>query len=130
MKLRAAFCLLLLAACSSSSTGPDQDVTGSWAGSWATTSPPGPSLLWFATLTQTGSGVTGSLNCNSIETYTVGGTNVHNALTLTLIGGFGDTAYFTGTASNNMGVQASGHFSDNDSAGCFSGVGDWTGRIQ
>lgn len=129
MLKRVALGLLVLAACKSS-TGPDQDVTGNWSGTWATTTPPGPSQQWLATLTQTGTTVSGSLNCAGTESYSVGGTNVHNALTLTLIGSFSDTARFNGTASNNGGVQASGTFSDNDGAGCFSGLGSWQGRIQ
>ncbi|HWZ29191.1 MAG TPA: hypothetical protein VNX15_11540 [Gemmatimonadales bacterium] len=126
---RLALCALLVAGCKSS-TGPDLDVTGNWAGTWATTTPPGPSQLWTANLTQAGTAVTGSFNCAATETYTLTGTNLHNALTLTLVGSFGDSAFFTGSASNSGGVQASGHFSDSDGAGCFTGFGDWSGRIQ
>jgi hypothetical protein len=129
MKTRLGLCLLLLVGCKDS-TAPDQDLTGNWAGTFATTAPPGPTEAWFATLTQAGTAITGSLNCASIETYTAGGTNVHNAIKLTLIGSFGDTAQLTGTASNNIGVLASGSFFDNDGAGCFSGAGTWQGRIQ
>ena len=129
MLKRLGLCALLLAGCRNS-TGPDLDVTGSWAGTWATTVPPGPSQLWVGSLTQSGTVVTGSVNCAATETYTVGGTNLHNTLALTLVGTFGDTAFFTGTAGNNSGVQASGHFSDSDGAGCFTGSGDWAGRIQ
>lgn len=117
--------LLALVACS---TEPDQNVTGSWAGTFSSSGAPGG--LWLASLTQTGATVTGTLNCASIESYTVGGSNQHNALKLTLIGGFGDTAFFSGTASSNQGVQANGTFTDNDGAACFSGSGSWQGRIQ
>jgi len=122
-------CLLLVLGCKDS-TAPDQDVTGSWAGTFATSTPPGPSEIWTASFTQTGTAVSGSLNCGGIEPYSATGTNIHNAMKLTLIGGFGDTAFFTGTAGNNMGTLASGTFYDNDGAGCFSGVGNWQGRIQ
>ena len=122
-------CFLLLAACKNS-TAPDQNLTGNWAGTFATTTPPGPSLLWSATLTQSGTGVTGTLSCNATESYTVGGTNLHNALNLTLVGTFGDTASWTGTAGFNSGVLANGNFSDGDGAACLSGAGIWQGRIQ
>lgn len=129
MRIRAALCLLLLVGCKDS-TAPDQDLTGHWAGTFATTSPPGPTEQWTADLTQTGTAVSGSLNCAGIESYTASGSNVHNAIKLTLLGSFGDTANFAGTAGNNIGVLASGTFSDNDGAGCFSGFGNWQGRIQ
>lgn len=129
MRLFIGLCLLLAVGCKNS-TGPDQDLTGTWAGTFGTTSPPGPSEPWSATLTQAGTSVSGSFDCASTETYTVTGTNVHNAVKLTMIGGFGDTATFTGSASNNQGVQASGTFFDNAAAVCLSGVGNWEGRIQ
>lgn len=124
-----ALCLLLLGACKDTTT-PDQDVTGHWTGTWFTTSPAGPDESWDATLTQTGTAVSGSLNCSSIETYTLSGINVHNNLTFTLIGSVGDTAIWNGRAGNNSGVVGLGTFSDNDGAGCFSGIGSWQGRIQ
>ena len=120
---------LAFAACNSS-TGPDQNLTGNWAGSWYTTIPLGPTEPWLATLTQTGTAVSGSLVCEGLESYTVTGSNVHNALSLTLVGAISDTAHFNGTASDNSGVTASGTFSDDDGEGCFTGVGNWTGRIQ
>jgi len=120
----------LLVAVGCSSTEPDQNLTGSWTGTFATTSPAGPSTAWSATVTQTGNAVSGSLDCASTETYTVTGSNVHNGTKLTLVGAFGDTATFSGTASNNQGVQASGTFFDGDGAACLSGVGIWQGRIQ
>lgn len=128
MKLRLVLCVLLVAACSA--TEPDQNLTGSWTGTFATTSPPGPSSDWSATLTQAGNAVSGSLDCASTETYTVTGTNVHNATRLTLVGAFGDTASISGTASNHQGVQESGTFFDNAGAACLSGVGVWQGKIQ
>lgn len=128
MKRRLALCLLLAVGCSS--TEPDQNLTGSWTGTFATTSPAGPSTDWSASLTQTGNAVSGSLDCASTETYTVTGTNVHNSARLTLVGAFGDTASFSGTASNHQGVQVSGTFFDNAGAACLSGVGVWQGRLQ
>lgn len=128
MKLRLVFCVLLVAGCSA--TEPDQNLTGSWTGTFATTSPPGPSSAWSATLTQTGNAVSGSLDCASTETYTVTGTNVHNATRLTLVGTLGDTASLSGTASNHQGVQENGTFFDNAGAACLSGVGMWQGSIQ
>lgn len=128
MTRRFALCVLLAVGCSA--TEPDQNLTGSWTGTFATTNPAGPSTAWSATLNQTGNAVSGSLDCASTETYTVTGTNVHNATRLTLVGAFGDTATFSGTASNNQGVQASGTFFDNAGAACLSGVGVWEGRIQ
>lgn len=128
MKRRLGLCLLLALGCSA--TEPDQNLTGSWTGTFATTSPAGPSTAWSAALTQTGTAVSGSLDCAFTETYTVTGTNTHNATKLTLVGGLGDTATFSGTASNSQGVQASGTFVDNDGAACLSGVGTWQGRIQ
>lgn len=126
---RLGLCFILLAACKNS-TAPDQNLTGNWAGTFATTSPPGPSLLWSATLTQSGTAVTGSFSCNATESYTVSGSNLHNALTLTLIGSFGDTASWTGMAGYNIGVLANGNFADSDGAACLSGTGIWQGRIQ
>ena len=128
MMRRFALCLLLAAGCSA--TEPDQNLTGSWTGTFATSSPPGPTTDWSATLTQTGNAVSGSLDCAFTETYTVTGSNVHNGTKLTLVGALGDTATFSGTASNNQGVQASGTFVDNDGAACLSGVGIWQGKIQ
>jgi len=125
MRIRIALCLLLLAGCS---TEPDQNVTGNWGGTFAVTA--GPSSIWLGTLTQSGTTVTGTVNCASVESYTVGGTNTHNTLKLTLMGGLGDTAFFNGVASNDQGVLASGTFFDNDGAACFSGSGTWQGRIQ
>jgi hypothetical protein len=126
---RVSLCFILLVACKDS-TAPDQNLTGTWAGTFSTTSPPGPSLLWSATLTQSGTAVTGTLSCNGTESYTVGGTNLHNALAFTMIGSFGDTAKWTGMAGYNIGTLANGQFSDNDGAACFSGTGIWQGRIQ
>lgn len=126
MTFRVCLCLLALMACKS--TEPDQDVTGTWSGTFVPSGSVGGS--WGATLTQAGASVSGSVNCASIETYTVGGTNTHNALKLTLLGNLGDTAFLTGAASNSMGVQASGTFLDHDGAACFSGSGTWEGRIQ
>ncbi|HYK09971.1 MAG TPA: hypothetical protein VEV39_04175 [Gemmatimonadales bacterium] len=129
MKLRIALCLLFVAGCRNS-TEPDQVLTGNWSGTFSTTSPPGPSEAWTATLTQSGSALSGSFDCASTEPYTVTGTNVHNAVKLTLIGGFGDTATFNGSASNNGGVLATGTFFDKSDAVCLSGSGIWQGRIQ
>jgi len=125
MKIRVALCLLVLAACS---TEPDQNVTGNWGGQFMVTA--GPTGIWLGTLTQTGTAVSGTVNCAATESYTVGGTNLHNTLKVTLLGGLGDTAFFSGTASNDQGVLASGTFFDNDGAACFSGSGTWQGRIQ
>jgi len=119
----------VLAACNSS-TGPDADVTGTWSGTWVTTIPAGPTEPWSGTLAQSGTAVTGSVSCQGIETYTVTGTNVQNTLTLVLVGTLADTARFNGAASANNGVSASGTFNDNDGAGCFSGYGSWTGKVQ
>jgi len=129
MLKRIGLCFVLLAACKNS-TGPDQNLTGSWAGTFATTTPPGPSLLWSATLTQSATLVTGTFTCNGTESYTVDGTNLHNSLNLRLVGTFGDTASWTGMAGYNIGVLANGQFSDNDGAACLSGTGIWQGRIQ
>ncbi|HEX4634070.1 MAG TPA: hypothetical protein VH163_09565 [Gemmatimonadales bacterium] len=125
MNWRVCLCVVALAACS---TEPDQNVTGSWQGTFAISG--GSGGEWLATLTQTGTSLSGSVNCASIESYTVSGTNTHNTLQFTLLGGLGDTAFFSGTASNNQGVQASGTFFDHDGAACFSGAGTWQGRIQ
>jgi len=120
----------VLAACNSS-TGPDVDLTGNWGGTFVTTVPVGPTEPWAANLVQTGTTVTGTLNCEGLETYSVGGTNVHNALTLTLVGSISDTAHLLGTASGSGGtVSASGTFSDDDADGCFTGFGNWTGKLQ
>lgn len=128
MKRYLALCLLFAMGCSA--TEPDQNLTGSWTGTFATTSPAGPTTAWSASLTQTGNAVSGSLDCASTETYAVTGTNVHNAARLTLVGALGDTASLSGTASNHQGVQVSGTFFDNAGAACFSGVGVWQGSIQ
>ncbi|HZH40356.1 MAG TPA: hypothetical protein VFD85_05075, partial [Gemmatimonadales bacterium] len=102
--------------------------TGTWGGQFMVTA--GPTGIWLGTLTQTGAAVSGTVNCAATESYTVGGTNLHNTLKVTLLGGLGDTAFFSGTASNDQGVLASGTFFDNDGAACFSGSGTWQGRIQ
>jgi len=129
MRVCLAGALLALGGCNSSS-GPDLNLTGNWSGNWYTTAPAGPLEIWSGALTQSGTSVTGSIGCEGLETYTVSGSNLHNAVALTLLGTLEDTAHFNGTLADNSGTVIGGTFSDNDGAGCFSGFGNFSGRIQ
>jgi hypothetical protein len=123
---RLGLCALLVTGCNSS-TGPTPvDVTGSWTGSWSLTS--GPVQEWTGTLSQSGSAVTGTILCAFSESYAVSGTNKSNTLTLTLVGGSGDTAQFKGTVVVPSGVAATGQFTGG-AGGCFTGTGTWSGEL-